>query len=84
MVSVRSLLFSVTLGTGFVSTWAKPVLSAPSRASTTISASEPDPSFAVSVELGGATYVNKVNPSLLFLFQSPSILLEVDVSIKHS
>lgn len=78
MISVRSLLLAVALGTGFTSTWAKHVRS---RAS---SADVPDPSFAVSVELDGAKYVNKVRlPPALYIFSHTFILLEIDAFV-HS
>lgn len=62
MISLRNLLLGVAIvGTkiGFEAVVAKPVVS--SRSSQATLDSEPDPSYAVSVELGGTTYVNKVS-----------------------
>lgn len=65
MISSRSLLLTLAVaafGEIAVRARSKPV----TRSSQTAlaSGSEPDPSFAVSVELGGTAYVNKV--SLVF------------------
>lgn len=60
MISTQSLLLALTLCSG--SALANPL----ARATTTTGA-EPDPSFAVSVKLGGQTYVNKVGACDLIL-----------------
>lgn len=59
-----------------VGAWAKPLPSSVevARRSSSSSLSEPDPSFAVSVKLGGTTYVNKVCFTSLCCF-SPTLSL---------
>lgn len=60
MLSFQRLAFLLATAISLGSTaWATPLASS-SQASLVSSLSEPDPSFAVSVELGGVTYVNKV------------------------
>ncbi|EIM83805.1 uncharacterized protein STEHIDRAFT_148606 [Stereum hirsutum FP-91666 SS1] len=59
MLSFQRLAFLLATAISLGSTaWATPLASS-SQASLVSSRSEPDPSFAVSVELGGVTYVNK-------------------------